>query len=167
MAQRHSSQHQLCVHASDFTVPGQIHQHTDGDRLVHHHGFTGMHHGGVQDQGETRNTQFRRRLFIFTEKTNLVYDYSFILFPLFQGHIVKPKGVSIAVLAQYGVMPLTAFCFVKVGALYFTIQEESEICYSLKLYSAWPLAQLCKQNPFILVFFCFWFFQNCSRDSGI
>ncbi|KAM7395141.1 hypothetical protein PAMA_006748 [Pampus argenteus] len=28
-------------------------------------------------------------------------------------HIVKPKGVVIAVLAQYGVMPLTAFCLVK------------------------------------------------------
>ncbi|KAG7222671.1 hypothetical protein INR49_026280 [Caranx melampygus] len=30
-----------------------------------------------------------------------------------KGHIVKPKGVTIAVLAQYGVMPLAAFCFVK------------------------------------------------------
>ncbi|XP_023270782.1 sodium/bile acid cotransporter-like isoform X1 [Seriola lalandi dorsalis] len=29
-------------------------------------------------------------------------------------HIVKPKGVTIAVLAQYGVMPLTAFCLAKV-----------------------------------------------------
>ncbi|XP_075940034.1 hepatic sodium/bile acid cotransporter-like [Anarhichas minor] len=28
-------------------------------------------------------------------------------------HIVKPKGVVIAVLAQYGVMPLIAFCLVK------------------------------------------------------
>ncbi|XP_054473932.1 hepatic sodium/bile acid cotransporter-like [Anoplopoma fimbria] len=28
-------------------------------------------------------------------------------------HIVKPKGVAIAVLAQYGVMPLTAFCLAK------------------------------------------------------
>ncbi|XP_068564309.1 hepatic sodium/bile acid cotransporter-like [Cebidichthys violaceus] len=28
-------------------------------------------------------------------------------------HIVKPKGVTIAVLAQYGVMPLIAFCLVK------------------------------------------------------
>ncbi|GLD49637.1 sodium/bile acid cotransporter-like protein [Lates japonicus] len=30
-----------------------------------------------------------------------------------KGHIVKPKGVAIAVLAQYGVMPLTAFCLAK------------------------------------------------------
>ncbi|XP_042246620.1 sodium/bile acid cotransporter [Thunnus maccoyii] len=28
-------------------------------------------------------------------------------------HIVKPKGVVIAVLAQYGIMPLTAFCLAK------------------------------------------------------
>ncbi|XP_074471987.1 hepatic sodium/bile acid cotransporter-like isoform X2 [Sebastes fasciatus] len=28
-------------------------------------------------------------------------------------HIVRPKGVAIAVLAQYGVMPLTAFCLAK------------------------------------------------------
>uniref|UniRef100_A0A3P8SFQ7 Hepatic sodium/bile acid cotransporter n=1 Tax=Amphiprion percula TaxID=161767 RepID=A0A3P8SFQ7_AMPPE len=28
-------------------------------------------------------------------------------------HIVKPKGVAIALLAQYGVMPLTAFCLAK------------------------------------------------------
>ncbi|XP_040919787.1 sodium/bile acid cotransporter [Toxotes jaculatrix] len=28
-------------------------------------------------------------------------------------HIVKPKGVAIAVLSQYGVMPLTAFCLAK------------------------------------------------------
>ncbi|KAK2889992.1 hepatic sodium/bile acid cotransporter [Channa argus] len=28
-------------------------------------------------------------------------------------HIVKPKGVAIAVLAQYGIMPLTAFCLAK------------------------------------------------------
>ncbi|XP_039981763.1 sodium/bile acid cotransporter [Xiphias gladius] len=32
-------------------------------------------------------------------------------------HIVKPKGVAIAVLAQYGVMPLTAFCLAKVFQL--------------------------------------------------
>ncbi|XP_049614041.1 hepatic sodium/bile acid cotransporter [Syngnathus scovelli] len=30
-----------------------------------------------------------------------------------KGHIVKPKGVVIAVLAQYCVMPLTAFCLAK------------------------------------------------------
>ncbi|KAM9840224.1 hepatic sodium/bile acid cotransporter [Aulostomus maculatus] len=30
-----------------------------------------------------------------------------------KGHIVKPKGVVIAVLAQYGIMPLTAFCLAK------------------------------------------------------
>ncbi|CAK6962794.1 sodium/bile acid cotransporter [Scomber scombrus] len=30
-----------------------------------------------------------------------------------KGHIVKPKGVTIAVLAQYGVMPLTAFCLAR------------------------------------------------------
>uniref|UniRef100_A0A4W6FVW3 Hepatic sodium/bile acid cotransporter n=1 Tax=Lates calcarifer TaxID=8187 RepID=A0A4W6FVW3_LATCA len=30
-----------------------------------------------------------------------------------KGHIVKPKGVAIAALAQYGVMPLTAFCLAK------------------------------------------------------
>ncbi|XP_038582266.1 sodium/bile acid cotransporter [Micropterus salmoides] len=30
-----------------------------------------------------------------------------------KSHIVKPKGVVIAVLAQYGVMPLTAFCLAK------------------------------------------------------
>ncbi|XP_017267483.1 sodium/bile acid cotransporter [Kryptolebias marmoratus] len=28
-------------------------------------------------------------------------------------HIIKPKGVAIAVLSQYGVMPLTAFCLAK------------------------------------------------------
>ncbi|KAK5601443.1 hypothetical protein CRENBAI_026334 [Crenichthys baileyi] len=28
-------------------------------------------------------------------------------------HILKPKGVAIAVLSQYGIMPLTAFCLVK------------------------------------------------------
>lgn len=49
--------------------------------------------------------------------TTRLYQNS--LFPVFQGHIVKPKGVSIAVLAQYGVMPLTAFCFVKVGTFIF------------------------------------------------
>ncbi|XP_076023349.1 hepatic sodium/bile acid cotransporter [Genypterus blacodes] len=32
-------------------------------------------------------------------------------------HIMKPKGVLIAVVAQYGVMPLTAFCFAKVFQL--------------------------------------------------
>ncbi|XP_049445509.1 sodium/bile acid cotransporter [Epinephelus fuscoguttatus] len=32
-------------------------------------------------------------------------------------HIVKPKGVAIALLAQYGVMPLTAFCLAKVFQL--------------------------------------------------
>lgn len=37
------------------------------------------------------------------------------LSPSLQRHIVKPKGVAIAVLAQYGVMPLTAFCLAKVG----------------------------------------------------
>ncbi|XP_042359453.1 sodium/bile acid cotransporter [Plectropomus leopardus] len=30
-----------------------------------------------------------------------------------KSHMVKPKGVLIAVLAQYGVMPLTAFCLAK------------------------------------------------------
>ncbi|XP_047429533.1 sodium/bile acid cotransporter isoform X1 [Mugil cephalus] len=30
-----------------------------------------------------------------------------------KGHIVKPKGVAIAVLAQYGIMPLMAFCLAK------------------------------------------------------
>ncbi|XP_032398545.1 sodium/bile acid cotransporter [Etheostoma spectabile] len=30
-----------------------------------------------------------------------------------KAHIVKPKGVAIAALAQYGVMPLTAFCLAK------------------------------------------------------
>lgn len=29
--------------------------------------------------------------------------------------MMKPKGVAIAALAQYGVMPLTAFCLAKVG----------------------------------------------------
>ncbi|XP_061563507.1 hepatic sodium/bile acid cotransporter [Cololabis saira] len=33
-----------------------------------------------------------------------------------KSHILKPKGVAIAVLSQYGIMPLTAFCLVKVGA---------------------------------------------------
>lgn len=33
---------------------------------------------------------------------------------VFQDHILKPKGVAIAVLSQYGVMPLTAFCLAKV-----------------------------------------------------
>uniref|UniRef100_A0A8C6LUW3 Hepatic sodium/bile acid cotransporter n=3 Tax=Nothobranchius TaxID=28779 RepID=A0A8C6LUW3_NOTFU len=32
---------------------------------------------------------------------------------LFQDHILKPKGVAIAILSQYGVMPLTAFCLAK------------------------------------------------------
>ncbi|KAK2856033.1 hypothetical protein Q5P01_004768 [Channa striata] len=32
-------------------------------------------------------------------------------------HIVKPKGVAIALLAQYGIMPLTAFCLAKVFQL--------------------------------------------------
>uniref|UniRef100_A0A3Q3RL27 Hepatic sodium/bile acid cotransporter n=1 Tax=Mastacembelus armatus TaxID=205130 RepID=A0A3Q3RL27_9TELE len=30
-----------------------------------------------------------------------------------KGHILKPKGVAIAVLSQYGIMPLTAFCLAK------------------------------------------------------
>jgi len=43
--------------------------------------------------------------------------------------MVKPKGVMIAVVAQYGVMPLTAFCLVKVGiAVYFTIQQSETMC---------------------------------------
>jgi len=41
----------------------------------------------------------------------LLFLYSFSL----QDHIVKPKGVVIAVLSQYGIMPLTAFCLAKVG----------------------------------------------------
>lgn len=30
-----------------------------------------------------------------------------------KNHLTKPKGVAIAVLAQYGIMPLTAFCLAK------------------------------------------------------
>lgn len=30
-----------------------------------------------------------------------------------KAHIVKPKGVGIAIVAQYGIMPLTAFCLAK------------------------------------------------------
>ncbi|KAM9354953.1 hepatic sodium/bile acid cotransporter [Pholidichthys leucotaenia] len=30
-----------------------------------------------------------------------------------KGHMMKPKGVGIAILSQYGVMPLTAFCLAK------------------------------------------------------
>ncbi|XP_054910155.1 hepatic sodium/bile acid cotransporter isoform X2 [Poeciliopsis prolifica] len=30
-----------------------------------------------------------------------------------KGHILKPKGVAIAILSQYGIMPLTAFCLTK------------------------------------------------------
>lgn len=37
------------------------------------------------------------------------------LLPSLQYHIVNPKGLVIAVLAQYGVMPLAAFCLAKVG----------------------------------------------------
>lgn len=44
------------------------------------------------------------------------------LFLCFQGHIVKPKGVTIAVLAQYGVMPLTAFCLARVCIAAITTQ---------------------------------------------
>lgn len=35
---------------------------------------------------------------------------------------MKPKGVAIAVLSQYGVMPLTAFCLAKVGIPGFKIK---------------------------------------------
>uniref|UniRef100_A0A3B4BEC5 Uncharacterized protein n=1 Tax=Periophthalmus magnuspinnatus TaxID=409849 RepID=A0A3B4BEC5_9GOBI len=34
-----------------------------------------------------------------------------------KGHIVKPKGVGIAIVSQYGIMPLTAFCLAKVFQL--------------------------------------------------
>ncbi|XP_075893739.1 hepatic sodium/bile acid cotransporter-like [Nelusetta ayraudi] len=34
-----------------------------------------------------------------------------------KGHIVRPKGVAIALMAQYGFMPLIAFCLVKVFKL--------------------------------------------------
>lgn len=34
-----------------------------------------------------------------------------------KGHFVKPKGVFIALLAQFGVMPLTAFCLTRLLAL--------------------------------------------------
>lgn len=30
-----------------------------------------------------------------------------------KGHLVKPKGVFIALLAQFGIMPLTAFCLTR------------------------------------------------------
>lgn len=30
-----------------------------------------------------------------------------------KNHLTKPKGVAIAVVAQYGIMPLTAFCLAK------------------------------------------------------
>ncbi|XP_067240035.1 hepatic sodium/bile acid cotransporter [Chanodichthys erythropterus] len=33
--------------------------------------------------------------------------------PKIKNHLTKPKGVAIAVLAQYGIMPLTAFCLAK------------------------------------------------------
>ncbi len=36
-------------------------------------------------------------------------------FASLQRHILKPKGVAIAVLSQYGVMPLTAFSLAKVS----------------------------------------------------
>lgn len=29
-------------------------------------------------------------------------------------HLIKPKGVAIALLAQFGIMPLTAFCLAKI-----------------------------------------------------
>ena len=45
---------------------------------------------------------------------NYVQKHLF-LFSSLQHHMMKPKGVAIAALAQYGVMPLTAFCLAKVG----------------------------------------------------
>uniref|UniRef100_A0A3Q0RVK2 Hepatic sodium/bile acid cotransporter n=1 Tax=Amphilophus citrinellus TaxID=61819 RepID=A0A3Q0RVK2_AMPCI len=43
-------------------------------------------------------------------------------------HIMKPKGVVIAVLAQYGIMPLTAFCLTKVFQLGETVSVVVLIC---------------------------------------
>ncbi|XP_068610198.1 hepatic sodium/bile acid cotransporter-like [Brachionichthys hirsutus] len=37
--------------------------------------------------------------------------------PKIKHHLMKPKGVAIALLAQYGVMPLSAFCLAKVFGL--------------------------------------------------
>lgn len=34
-----------------------------------------------------------------------------------KNHLTKPKGVAIAVMAQYGIMPLTAFCLAKLFRL--------------------------------------------------
>lgn len=40
---------------------------------------------------------------------------NFANFFCLQNYIMKPKGLAIAAMAQYGIMPLTAFCLVKVG----------------------------------------------------
>lgn len=63
----------------------------------------------------------------FVEKMNLVISFSliFVTFiammslgctmevPKIKKHLIKPKGVAIAIVAQYGIMPLTAFCLAK------------------------------------------------------
>lgn len=41
----------------------------------------------------------------------------FSTFFCFQYHLMKPKGVAIAVVSQYVIMPLTAFCLAKVGIM--------------------------------------------------
>ncbi|KAA0708581.1 Sodium/bile acid cotransporter [Triplophysa tibetana] len=63
----------------------------------------------------------------FVEKMNLVISFS-VIFVTFiammslgctmevskiKKHFIKPKGMAIAVVAQYGIMPLTAFCLAK------------------------------------------------------
>ncbi|MED6254010.1 hypothetical protein ATANTOWER_012076 [Ataeniobius toweri] len=47
-------------------------------------------------------------------------------------HILKPKGVAIAVLSQYGIMPLTAFCLIKVCTAA-SVQKNNKICSFTKL----------------------------------
>lgn len=94
------------LHARHATGHQRSHQRHLCGQPGGHHGFAGFHHGAVQDQGATsRPTSCWFRL----------HDYQQFVCPPSQGHIVRPKGVAIALMAQYGFMPLIAFCLVKVG----------------------------------------------------
>lgn len=48
---------------------------------------------------------------------------NFANFFCLQNYIMKPKGLAIAAMAQYGIMPLTAFCLVKVGNTHLSLQS--------------------------------------------
>lgn len=58
VAQQHKCKQHLQLHAYHVTSNGQNHQHNYDNCLICDHGFTGMYHGGVQDQGDYSKFSF-------------------------------------------------------------------------------------------------------------